>query len=43
MSGTTVEELRQQLAAAQTEVDRLREALEKAEWLRAYDGVPEAA
>lgn len=34
---TSIEELRRQLAAAQAEVARLTEALQRAEWLRDYD------
>lgn len=34
---TSIEELRRQLAAAQAEVARLTEALQRAEWLQEYD------
>lgn len=34
---TSIEELRRQLAAAQAEVARLTEALQRAEWLHDYD------
>lgn len=34
---TSIEELRRQLAAAQAEVARLTEALQRAEWLQDYD------
>lgn len=34
---TSIEELRRQLAAAQAEVVRLTEALQRAEWLQEYD------
>lgn len=37
MTEPTVEELRQQLAAAQADVARLTEALQRAEWLQDYD------
>lgn len=37
MSDPTVEELRRQLAAAQADVARLTEALQRAEWLQDYD------
>lgn len=43
MNGPTIEELRQQLTAAEAEVDRLREALATAEWLRAFEGASEAS
>lgn len=43
MSEPTVEELRRQLAAAQSEVARLTEALQRAEWLADYEqGSPAA-
>lgn len=37
MSDPTVEELRRQLAAAQADVARLTEALQRAEWLQDYE------
>lgn len=37
MTEPTVEELRQQLAAAQADVARLTEALQRAEWLHDYE------
>lgn len=37
MTNPNVEDLRQQLAVAQAEVDRLTEALQRAEWLRDYE------
>lgn len=40
MTEPTVEELRRQLAVAQAEVVRLTEALQRAEWLRDFDGAP---
>lgn len=40
MTEPTVEELRRQLAVAQAEVARLTEALQRAEWLRDFDGAP---
>lgn len=41
MTEPTVEELRRQLAAAEAEAARLRQQLEQAEWLAAYDQTPE--
>lgn len=37
MTEPTMEELRQQLAAAQADVARLTEALQRAEWLQDYE------
>ena len=43
MTEPTAEELRKQLAAAQAEVARLKEALQTAEWLQDYEqGSPTA-
>lgn len=37
MSDPSIEELRRSLAAAEAEVQRLRQALELAEWVRDYE------
>lgn len=37
MSQPSIEELRRSLAAAEAEVQRLRQALELAEWVRDYE------
>ena len=43
MTEPTVEELRKQLAEAQAKVERLAEALQRAEWLQDYEqGSPAA-
>ncbi|WP_353177610.1 hypothetical protein [Delftia acidovorans] len=42
MSQPSIEELRRSLAAAEAEVQRLRQALELAEWVRDYDAAQPA-
>ena len=42
VTASKIEALRKQLAAAERTADRIREALERAEWVRAFEGREEA-